>query len=176
MNLKLKRTPGLYLLGFMASGKSTIGRRLADRLGWSFFDTDHEIEAAEKIAIAQIFDTRGEAEFRRIESEILGQHVALIERGRPAVVALGGGAFLAPRNRELLAANGVTIWLDCPLATVERRVAETSHRPLARDPETFAALYAARRETYCLADIRVPIESDDPQLAVEAILSHPLLK
>jgi shikimate kinase len=176
MNLKLKRTPGLYLLGFMASGKSTIGRHLADRLGWSFFDTDHEIEAAEKTAISRIFDTRGEAEFRRIESEILRQHVRFIERGRPAVIALGGGAFLAPRNRELLAANGITIWLDCPFATVQRRVSQSSHRPLARDPETFAALYTSRREIYCLADIRVPIESDDPRHAVEAILSHPLLK
>jgi len=176
MNLKLKRTPGFYLLGFMASGKSTIGRRLSDRLGWNFFDTDHEIEAAEKTAIAQIFDTRGEAEFRRIENEILRQHVRWIERGRPAVIALGGGAFLALQNRELLAGNGITIWLDCPFATVQRRVAQSSHRPLARDPETFAALYASRLETYRLADIHVPIESDDPQHAVEAILAHSLLK
>jgi shikimate kinase len=176
MNLKLKRTPGLYLLGFMASGKSTIGRHMADRLGWSFFDTDHEIEAAEKTAIWQIFDTRGEAEFRRVESEILRRHVRSIERGRPAVIALGGGAFLAPQNRALLAANGVTIWLDCPFEMVQRRVAQSSHRPLARDPETFAALYASRLETYRLADIHVLIESDDPQHAVEAILSNPLLK
>lgn len=176
MNLKLKRTPGIYLLGFMASGKSTVGRHLADRLGWSFFDTDHEIEAAEKSAISAIFELRGEAEFRRIESEILRQHVRWVERGRPAVIALGGGAFLAPENRELLAANGISIWLDCPFDIVQKRVRNSSHRPLARDPETFAALYAARRETYALADIRVSIESDDPQHAVETILSNPLLK
>jgi shikimate kinase len=176
MNLKLKRTPGLYLLGFMASGKSTIGRHLADRLGWSFFDTDHEIEAAEKISIAEIFDTRGEAEFRRIESEILREHVQHIERGRPAVLALGGGAFITPENRDLLTEHGITIWLDCPFEVVQRRVAQASHRPLARDREKFAALYAARRETYRLADIRVPIGSDDPAPAVETILAHPLLK
>lgn len=176
MNLKLKRTPGIYLLGFMASGKSTVGRHLADRLGWSFFDTDHEIEAAENSAISTIFDVRGEAEFRRIESEILRQHVRWVERGRPAVIALGGGAFLAPENRELLAANGISIWLDCPFDIVQKRVRNSSHRPLARDPETFAALYAVRRETYALADIRVSIESDDPQHAVETILSNPLLK
>src|SRR5215469_11581703 len=82
MNLKLKRTPGLYLLGFMASGKSTIGRLLADRLGWSFFDIDHEIETSENCSIAGIFDTRGEAEFRLIETQILRQHVQHIERGR----------------------------------------------------------------------------------------------
>jgi len=176
MNLKLKRTPGIYMLGFMASGKSTVGRHLADRLGWSFFDTDHEIEAAEKSAISAIFELRGEAEFRRIESEILRQHVRWVEHGRPAVIALGGGAFLAPENRELLAANGISIWLDCPFDIVQKRVRNSSHRPLARDPETFASLYAARRETYALADIRVSIESDDPQHAVESILSNPLLK
>ena len=176
MNLKLKSTPGLYLLGFMASGKSTIGRHLAETLGWSFFDTDHEIEKAEKTTIAHIFDERGEAEFRRIESEIVCEHVRWIERGNPAVVALGGGAFLTERNRSLLAGNGITVWLDCPLETVRRRVAHSSHRPLARDPEQFAALYASRLETYRMADIHVPIESDDPLLAVDAILAHPLLK
>jgi len=176
MNLKIKSTPGLYLLGFMASGKSTVGRHLADRLGWSFFDTDHEIEAAEKTSIAEIFDMRGEAEFRRIESEILREHVHWIERGRSSVVALGGGAFLARENRDLLAEHGITVWLDCPFEIIQRRVAESAHRPLARDPEKFAALYKARVETYRLADIHVPIESEDPQHAVDTILAHPLLK
>jgi shikimate kinase len=87
MNLKLKRTPGIYLVGFMGSGKSTIGRLLAHRLGWNFFDTDEEIEAAERTTIAEIFEGRGEPEFRRIETEILRQHVSWIERGRPSVVA-----------------------------------------------------------------------------------------
>jgi shikimate kinase len=176
MNLRLKRTPGLYLVGFMASGKSTVGRLLAHRLGWSFFDIDDEIEAAEKTTIAAIFDTRGEAEFRRIESLIIGQHVRSIEYGRPAVLALGGGAFVDPANRELLLGHGIAIWLDCPLEVVKRRVAQASHRPLARDPEKFAALYAARQQSYALADLRVSIESDDPAAAVDSILSHPLLK
>ena len=81
MNLKLKRTPGIYLVGFMGSGKSTIGRLLAHRLGWSFFDTDEEIERGEKTSIAEIFEHRGEPEFRRIEAAIVRQHVAWIERG-----------------------------------------------------------------------------------------------
>src|SRR5262249_52422608 len=71
MNLKLKRTPGVYLVGFMASGKSTVGRHLARRMGWSFFDTDEEIASAEGVTIAEIFDTRGEEEFRRIEAQII---------------------------------------------------------------------------------------------------------
>src|SRR5436190_18446362 len=157
MNLKLKRTPGIYLVGFMASGKSTIGRHLAHRMGWNFFDTDHEIEAAEKTSIAELFEQRGEPEFRRIEAEIIRQHVRWIERGRPAVLALGGGAFTIPANRELLAENGITVWLDCPFETVKHRVGQASHRPLARDPEAFAALYQSRREHYALADVHVSV-------------------
>jgi shikimate kinase len=175
MNLRLKRTPGIYVVGFMASGKSTIGRLLAHRLGWSFFDLDHEIEHAERTTIAEIFDARGEAEFRRIEAQILEQHVRWIERGRPAVLALGGGAFAEPRNRELVLGNGIAVWLDCPFRVVERRVAEASHRPLARDPAEFASLYQARRATYEQADVHIPIESDDPSTAVEAILGHAIL-
>jgi len=78
------------------------------------------------------------------------------------VLALGGGAFTAPANRDLLQNNGVTVWLDCPFEIVERRVALAAHRPLARDPRQFAALYHARREAYALADVRVPIENDNP--------------
>ena len=176
MNLRLKRTPGIYVVGFMASGKSTIGRHLADQLGWSFFDIDDEIEGAEKTSIASIFDTRGEAEFRRIETLIIRQNVHWIERGRPAVLALGGGAFAEPANRDLLLSNGIAIWLDCPFDVVKHRVSRASHRPLARDPEKFAALYHARREHYALADLHVTIESDDPTVTIRTILSHPLLK
>jgi len=176
MNLRLKSTPGIYVLGFMASGKSTVGRHLAERLGWSFFDLDHEIESAERTTIGEIFDTRGESEFRRIESQILNQHVAWIEHGRPAVVALGGGAFVAPENRELVMSHGVTVWLDCPFEIVRRRLDLATHRPLARDPAQFAALYQARKEIYRLADMHIPIAGDDPELAVAAILAHPLMK
>ncbi|HLI86891.1 MAG TPA: shikimate kinase [Bryobacteraceae bacterium] len=171
MNLQLKRTPGIYIVGFMGSGKSVVGRLLAHRLGWSFFDLDHEIEAAEKTAISAIFDTRGEAEFRRIETGVLRRHVAAVEQGRPAVVALGGGAFAQEENRNLLAGRGITIWLDCPFDVVSRRVAQASHRPLARDPQRFAALYQERLKSYRVADIHIPIASDDPADAVAKILA-----
>jgi shikimate kinase len=176
MNIKLKRTPGIYLVGFMGSGKSTVGRTLAHRLGWSFFDIDAEIERAEDMPIAEIFAARGEAEFRRIEAEMVVQHVRWIERGRPAVVALGGGAFAVPATRQLLRDNGVTVWLDCPFETVARRVANDPSRPLARDPEQFQALYLVRRETYGLADVRIPIGDEDAATVVEALLSHPMLR
>jgi shikimate kinase len=176
MNLKLERTPGIYLVGFMGSGKSTVGRRLAHHVGWSFFDLDDEIEAAERTPIAVIFDSRGETEFRRIEAQMLRQHVASIERGQPAVLALGGGAFAQSQNRQVVENNGVTVWLDCPFEIVFRRVAPTSHRPNARDPEKFRALYWERVESYRLADIHVAIESDDADQTVEAILKHPLFQ
>jgi shikimate kinase len=176
MNLKLKRTPGIYLVGFMGSGKSTVGRSLAHHLGWSFFDIDAEIERAESTTIAEIFAARGEAGFRRIEAEMVVQHVRSIERGRPAVVALGGGAFANPATRQLLSDNGVTVWLDCPFDTVARRVANDASRPLARDPEQFQALYIARRESYGLADVRIPIAEEEPEAVVEMLLAHPMLR
>ena len=165
MILKLKRTPGIYVVGFMAAGKTTVGRHLAHRLGWSFFDTDAEIEAAENTAVSAIVATRGELEFRRIESAVIAQQVRWVERGRPAVLSLGEGAFTQPDNRRLLQNNGIAIWLDCPFETV-----------LRRHPQAFAALYEDRRQHYQLADIQVPISSDDPDITVAAILSHPLFK
>jgi shikimate kinase len=176
MNIKLKATPGIYVLGFMGSGKSMIGRLLAHELGWSFFDLDHEIEAAEKTSITEIFEKRGEPEFRRIETEMLQQHIAWIEQGRPAVVALGGGTFAGERNRALIADRGITIWLDCPLEMAVKRAAMASHRPLARDAGQFAALYHERLASYRLADIHIAITSDDPHVAIEAILAHPFLQ
>ena len=83
---------------------------------------------------------------------------------------------LAERYKILLAGNGVSVWLDCPLATVHARLINQSHRPLARDREKLEALYAARREAYQLADARVEIESDDPQITVDAILRQPALQ
>ena len=175
MNLKLKRTPGLYVVGFMGAGKTTVGRHLAHRLGWNFFDTDLEIERAENCPITEIFAARGEAEFRRLEHQVIEQHVRWIERGRPAVLALGGGAFAQESNRKLLDNNGITVWLDCPFEVVERRVKENADRPLARDADRFAELFAARRDTYRLAELHVPIESDDPEVTVAAILHHPVM-
>jgi shikimate kinase len=102
--------------------------------------------------------------------------VGSIERGRPTVVSLGGGAYLAEANRSLTRENGVAVWLDCPLELAQRRVAGFTHRPLARDPRRFAELFATRRETYRLAEARVAVESDDPEPVVAAILALPVLR
>src|SRR5262249_13056710 len=89
--LKLRQTPGLYLLGCMGSGKTTIGKLLADRLGWGFADIDEDIEASQQRSIIDIFDTLGEEVFRRMEAEALRARVRAVARGVPMVMALGGG-------------------------------------------------------------------------------------
>ena len=91
MHIKLKRSPGIYLAGFMGSGKSTVGAALANQIGWDFVDLDAEIEQEEGEKISAIFDRRGETEFRRIEREAIRRRVRRIECGCPTVVALGGG-------------------------------------------------------------------------------------
>ena len=176
MHQKLNRTPGIYLVGFMGSGKTTVGKLLAARLGWNFVDVDGQIEIAEGATISGIFATRGEEAFRHIETEALRAHVGSIERGVPAVLALGGGAFAQPRNRDLLEDRGITIWLDCSLETARERVMRETHRPLARDPERFAQLFHARREAYARADFRIPTDGDDPAAPVEAILALPIFR
>jgi shikimate kinase len=174
MILKLKRTPAIYLIGFMGCGKSTVGRALADELGWSFIDLDEEIEKAQSAAISDIFDTRGEAAFRGIETAALRDRVRKVQSGCPQVVSLGGGAFLADENFELVSNNGVTVWLDCPLSQIERRIAGQTHRPLARDPERLRNLFEARRDGYARADYRIEVIDDDIRSAVARILALPL--
>jgi shikimate kinase len=175
MLLKLKRTPGLYLVGFMGSGKSAVGRLLADELGWSFVDVDEEIEKSQGTSIVQIFDTRGEAEFRQIEREAMRKPLREIECGRPMVLALGGGAFADPDNRKLLHERGVTLWLDCSFPRICARLeGQTNHRPLARDPEKFRRLFDERRDSYSQAEYRIEADTDDPAAVVAEILKLPI--
>ncbi len=176
MHLKLKRTPGIYLAGFMGSGKSTVGRLLADRLGWEFVDLDTEIEVAHQTRIFEIFDRHGEAEFRRIESEALVQHLRRVERGQPHVIALGGGAFVQPDNFEKITSHGIAVWIDCPFEQIQARIAEEGlDRPNARDPKKLHELYDSRRAGYAKADFRVD-GSLAPEAVVAEIVALPLWK
>lgn len=172
--MKLKRTPGLYLVGFMASGKSTIGRRLAEELGWSFADIDAEVERHHGKTISQIFLEHGENFFRDVETKTLRAHVTGIEAGDPCVVALGGGTFVQPRNWELIENNGVTVWLDCPIETVLRRLGDDTTRPLAADRSSLSKLFEDRRPLYARADYRVAVETDDIGEVVQQILHLPI--
>ncbi len=174
MTLKLKRTPGLYLVGFMCSGKTTVGRALAGELGWCFVDIDGEIEAKQSRPIREIFREEGEPRFREIETATLRQHVTKVESGSPCVFALGGGTFVQPKNWELIENNGVTVWLDCTLETVLQRLGDDSTRPLAMDRNGLAQLYGDRRPLYGRADFRLEVDTDDVGAIVRKILGLPI--
>jgi shikimate kinase len=173
MILKLKRTPGIYLVGFMACGKTTVGRMLADELGWHFNDLDHDIEVEHKMKISDIFDTLGEEAFRDMESSVIERRVRAVERGRPTVLALGGGAFMRESNYQMLSEHGVTIWIDCALDIITDRVSQSTHRPLARDAEKMKTLYEDRRDAYARAEFRVETRGDSAEV-VRHILKLPI--
>lgn len=175
MDNKLKRAPGVYLIGFMGSGKTTIARILAERLGWHLIDLDSEIENAEETTIAHIFESRGEPEFRRIETEMIRTVRRKVEKGMPTVIALGGGSFVEPANAALLEDHGISIWLDCPFEVIVQRITTPDSRPLARNPEGFRKLFEERRAAYSRADYRVDTDCD-PERAVELILELPCWK
>ena len=174
MHSKLVRAPGIYLVGFMGSGKTTIGQLLAEELGWGFADLDEDIEAEQKTTIAEMFERNGEDEFRRVEHEALRQRVRTIQHGCPTVLAMGGGTFAQKANFDLVEDNGITVWLDCPFPTIQRRVAGFPHRPLAADPARFEALFHERQASYAKADFRIEISSDDPKAALQRILELPI--
>ena len=175
MNLKLKRTPGIYLTGFMGSGKTTIGRMLADEIGWRFADLDEDIEHSQRKPISEIFATAGEQEFRRIEHQALQNRIRSIRRGTPTVLALGGGTFTIPENIALLQENGITLWIDTDLEIIRKRVQTSDHRPLARDPEKFDRLYRERRDAYSQAEFHVTVHANDSRGAVADVLKLNLL-
>ncbi len=174
--MKLKRTPGLFLVGFMASGKSTVGRALAGEIGWPFVDIDSEIEQAQGRTIAQLFNERGEKVFRDLETETIRAYVSRIRCGAPSVVALGGGAFVQPQNWDLISESGVTLWLDCPFETLCSRLELDTARPLANDRSNLAQLFENRRKFYGRADYRVEVTSSKVSDVVESIRRLPLFQ
>ncbi|NQY12616.1 MAG: shikimate kinase [Henriciella sp.] len=142
------------LVGLMGAGKSTVGRRLAERLGRACFDSDDEIEKAAGLSVADIFSLHGEAEFRRGEHQVLKR---LLDE-KPHVLATGGGAYLHPETRDLMREKAVTIWLNADLETLWKRVSRRNHRPLLRRPdakEVLSNLFDERRPIYELADLTV---------------------
>jgi shikimate kinase len=141
----------IYLVGFMASGKSTVGRHLASRLRWRCEDIDHLIEVREKSTIAEIFARHGEAYFRTVEREMLG----LLQPLRHVVIATGGGTFADPDNRTAINLDGASVWIDVPLTELISRIPLDGRRPLAADRPALERLYLARTEAYRMAHLRV---------------------
>jgi shikimate kinase len=175
MNLKLKRTPGIYIVGFMGSGKTTVGRLLAEEIGWKFADLDEDIEHSQRRSVSDIFITEGEEAFRRIEHQALCDRVRSIRRGTPTVLAVGGGAFTIPENMALLKENGITVWIDTDYDVMRKRVQNSDHRPLARDPERFERLYNERKSCYAQAEYRVPLHVNDSRAALADVMKLNLL-
>lgn len=160
-------TDKIYLVGFIGSGKSTVGRLLAQRLQWRGEDIDELIEARERQTIADIFAKRGEPYFRAIERDTL----KLLLPIRSMVVATGGGTFADPDNRAAMLLDGTVIWLDVPLAELIPRIPLDGRRPVAADRPALERLHAARVDTYRLAHLRVNAARVSPVVVVDRVLS-----
>ena len=159
----------VVLVGLMGAGKSTVGRRLAARLGLVFRDADDEIEAAAAMTIPDIFATHGEPYFRDGERRV----IARVLQEAPLVLATGGGAFMDPQTREAIRRAGISVWLKADLDTLMRRVRKRANRPLLQNPDpegTMRKLMEARYPVYGLADIVVESRDGTHDQVVNVIL------
>jgi shikimate kinase len=159
----------IVLVGLMGVGKSTVGRRLARRLGLAFVDSDEEIERAAVHTIPEIFDRFGEASFRDGERRVLRR---LIEGG-PKVVATGGGAFMDDETRALILERCLAVWLEADVETLAARVRRRGHRPLlaGKDPRALLRdLAEVRNPIYAQAHLRVLSDSGPHERTVDRIV------
>ncbi len=156
----------IYLVGFMAAGKTTVARALAERLGWRAEDIDELIEARERRTVADIFVRNGEPYFRTLEREIL----RLLLPMRHVVVATGGGTFMDPDNRAAITMDGVSVWLDVPLDQLVGRLPADGRRPLAADRAQMERLFALRQVAYANAQIRIDASGEQPEAIAERII------
>jgi shikimate kinase len=155
----------IVLVGLMGAGKSNIGRRLAARLGLPFFDSDPEIEAAAGETIEEIFANRGERVFRDGERRVIARLLA-----QPVhVLATGGGAFMDPSTRALIARRSVSVWLRADLDVLVTRVSRRSNRPLLKDGDPraiLAELIEKRYPVYAKADVIIDSSAGSPEATV----------
>jgi len=159
----------IVLVGLMGAGKSTVGRRLAKRLGLPFVDSDIAIEEASGSPTAELFERYGEHDFRDGERRL----VARLVEGDVRVIATGGGAFIDPRTRQLLNERAITVWLDAPIDVLAERTGRRNNRPLLRNgdrAETLARLAEERRDHYSEAQIHIRSSSGAHSDVVEAIV------
>jgi shikimate kinase len=159
----------IVLVGMMGSGKSSIGRRLAARIGIPFADADTEIEKAAGMSISDIFAERGEAEFRSGEARVIKR---LLQSG-PQVLSAGGGAFMDPDTRAAIAASGVSIWLNAEFEVLIKRIRRRQDRPLLKtsDPAaTLRQLMVERSPIYGLADLVVESRDEPHDKIVDDIM------
>ena len=152
---------GIFLVGFMGAGKSSVGRALSERLNWAFEDLDDRIERHERRTVAEIFRESGEPAFRKAESAALEQALQELRSGAVKIIALGGGAFAQKNIAAMLKNSGMpTVFLDAPVEELWRRCCEQAgnvgtERPLLKSLEQFRKLYTARRKSYMTASLKV---------------------
>jgi shikimate kinase len=159
------------LVGFMGAGKTTVGRALAERMGWRFQDLDVVIQTREGRSIEQIFQQDGEAVFRELERLMIGEILGEA-KSAPLVLSVGGGAFYLDQVQEMLC-NPETpaVFLDAPVEELFRRSEQPEViRPLRRDREQFRRLYEQRRPAYLKANLRIETGGKDVGAVVEEIL------
>lgn len=159
----------IVLIGLMGVGKTTVGRRLAARLGLGFVDADHEIELAAGLSVAEIFERFGEAHFRDGERRVIAR---LID-GTPKVIATGGGAFMNEATRALILERATAVWLDADLDTLAARVSRRDDRPLLRGKNARSVLgdlAAVRNPIYALAPVHIKSQMHPHDLTVDAIV------
>jgi len=152
----------IYLVGFMGSGKTTVGRELAARIDAPFFDLDELIESAEKTTIRELFATRGEPYFRKRERDLLRSTKHL----DAAVVATGGGTFTFDENIQFIQSEGLSVYLAAPYALLRSRVGLKEDRPLFRDDLSTHELYANRIRYYRMSDLTIEIREDETPLEI----------
>ncbi len=161
----------IVLVGMMGSGKSSVGRRLATKLGLPFVDADTEIETAAGMTIPEIFAQRGEAEFRNGERRVISR--ILITRS-PLVLATGGGAFMNAETRARIADLGISIWLKADPDVLMRRVRKNAKRPLlqtANPEETLRRLLREREPVYALSDLTLVSRDEPHDVVVNAAIT-----
>ena len=156
----------VYLVGFMAAGKTTVARALARRLDWRAIDIDEVVEQRERLPVADIFSKKGEPYFRIAERAALTDQLGVPH----VVVATGGGTFVDPQNRTLINSDGLSVWLDIPLDRALARVPADGRRPLAADRDAFERLYHLRRAAYQQAHIRVDAGRQGVDALVEQLM------
>ena len=160
----------IVLVGLMGAGKSTVGRRLAKRLGVPFVDSDAEIEEAAGTTAADLFERYGENDFRDGERRL----VARLVDGTVRVIATGGGAYVDPRTRHLLNERAITVWLDAPVDVLAERTGRRDSRPLLRGGNrsaTLARLSEQRQPMYAEAHIHIRSGDGGHGQVVEAIVA-----
>lgn len=163
-----RESPGhVFLVGFMGSGKSTVGRMLAASLSRPFLDVDCLIEERAGKSIADIFRDSSESEFRRLELAAIQSCKAL----EPSVIALGGGAFVSEENRRLVSEAGISVWLDCPLEVCLERARGDTARPLLGTESEMRGLLDRRTPYYQKASLRVRTGTRSPEEIASEILT-----